>query len=117
MREFEMRQWADSLIKRGVQGMLTPGLALTLSLASCGGSDYMAQFPRHDASRTSHDGVGATADTPVDLAVFPDGGGPNEGPDGAIVDVAIGPDLDTDHPVIDASNEVAGRDFEENSGG
>jgi hypothetical protein len=114
MREFEMRQWVDSLIKRGVQGMLTPSLALTLSLAGCGGSDYMAQFPRHDALGMAHEGVGATADSPVDSALLPDGGDPNVGPDSAMIDVALNPDLHSDLPVLDASNEVAGRDSDEN---
>jgi hypothetical protein len=130
MREFEMRQRAESLIRRGMHGMISPGLALSLALAGCGGSDYMAQMPRHDAG-PFHDG-GGLSDTPLYAAPIPDSGRPDFGAyesgidvapgldldiDRPTIDVAPGLDVDIDRPAIDASNEAARLDSDESRRG
>jgi hypothetical protein len=132
MRESEMRQRAESLIRRGMQGMISPSLALSLALAGCGGSDYMAQIPRHD-SGVFHDG-GSISDTPLYAAPIPDArpdqgldvsgldqgldvSGLDQGLDTSRIDTAVGPDLGIDGPVIDASNEAAGHDADESARG
>ena len=74
MRESEMRQRIEGFLKRRMQGMLAPALGLGLALGGCGGTEYMAQFPRsEDGGGGNHDGVGLSHDTPIYSApVTPD---------------------------------------------
>jgi hypothetical protein len=86
-----------------MQGMISPGLALSLALAGCGGSDYMAPMPRRDAG-PFHDGGSSISDTPLYAAPIPDSGRPELGVhDSMIIDVAPGLDLNIDRPAIDVA--------------
>lgn len=120
MRESEMRRRAESLIRRGMQGMISPSFALSLALAGCGGSDYMAQMPRPDGG-VRHDGGAAISDTPIYSAPIPDARGPDQGFDVPEIDVALGPDVGVDvgvdGPGLDASNEAAGHDADQGTRG
>jgi hypothetical protein len=71
MRESEMRQRIESLLRRRV---LAPTLGLGLALVGCGGggSEYSAPIPHHlDAGDVSHDASGPSRDAPVYSAVLP----------------------------------------------
>lgn len=116
MRESEMRRRAESLIRRGMQGMISPSFALSLALAGCGGSDYMAQMPRHDGG-VRHDGGGAVSDTPIYSAPIPDALGPDQGLDVPAIDVGLGPEVGVEGPALDASTEAAGHDADQGTRG
>jgi hypothetical protein len=92
MRELEMRQRIERLLRRPLHGMLAPALGLGLALGGCelGGSEYMAQFPRTDGG--SHDTSGSTSDIPVYSAPIPLDGAVDSGQ----VDAPLATDAEKD---------------------
>lgn len=82
MRESEMRQRIEGLLRRRMQGVLAPALGLGLALVGCGcgGTEYGAQFPHHvDADDVTHDAA-ASWDTPIYDAPLPADAPPAEIP-------------------------------------
>jgi hypothetical protein len=104
MRELEMRQRIERLLKRPMQGMLAPALGLALALGGCefGGSEYMAQFPRTNGG--SHDASGSTSDVPIYSAPIPLDGAVDNGQ----ADVPPATDVEMDTAGVDAEAQRTG---------